>query len=203
VRWPGPAPGVMHAGWQLLAGPPGPEGAGRVGGVPLPARQDLLHGELIGPQHQDVDVTVLSDRPPGGQLDRVAARDPPPGRAAEQLKRPVPGWLAPTAPGRLCLHVSESAGPAGHGHHPHSRTRRSWPRAESSDTVVGVAGPVERSEAPGLRAATRAPGAGARTAADDAASAAIFLPRVPFSPAGGISYLPAACRVPAMSQPCQ
>jgi hypothetical protein len=43
----------------LLALLPGAQGAWRIGCVPLPARQRVLHGELILPQYQDVDVSVV------------------------------------------------------------------------------------------------------------------------------------------------
>jgi hypothetical protein len=52
----------VNAGRQMLALPPGTQGAWRVSRLPLPARQGPLAGELVTPQQQDIDVTVLADR---------------------------------------------------------------------------------------------------------------------------------------------
>jgi hypothetical protein len=71
----------VHARGQPLARPPGTQGAGRIGGLPVPAGQGALHHQVVAPQHQHVDVGVLAHGAADGQLDGMPAGDPP-GRAA-------------------------------------------------------------------------------------------------------------------------
>jgi hypothetical protein len=39
--------------------------------------QGLLDADLVMAQHHHVDVTMIADRPPNSEFDRVPAGDPP------------------------------------------------------------------------------------------------------------------------------
>lgn len=133
----------MYAGRQLLSWPPGTKRAWRVCCPPLPARQDVLHLDMVRPQNQDVDVTVLAQRPSGGQFGGVAARDSPPDpAAAEDLRDLGRGCRVPWARGRLGPHARDYARP-----HPAVTGEASIARAPGALVAYGgLARPVERSQ---------------------------------------------------------
>jgi hypothetical protein len=73
-----------------------------VTGRPFPAGQHVLHGELVWPQQENVDVSVFPERSTDCQFDGVAARDPPPGLTAIEDLRDLGRFRRfPWAPRRI------------------------------------------------------------------------------------------------------
>jgi hypothetical protein len=71
------APDIVDSCSQVLTGAPWAQGARRVCGPAFPAVQGLLDAELVRAQHHHVNIAVIADPAPDGQLDREPAGDPP------------------------------------------------------------------------------------------------------------------------------